>query len=224
MIGCSSRCLLGRRASRNTPQKPCNQLLSLRRLGAITEVACWAHARRYFEKAASLHKKSGRAHVALGYIRKLFLIERELKERSEEKRFWTRRSQALPVLREFKTWLDSQHIEVSTKSAFGEAVTYTLNQWDALVEYVNHGMLEMSNATAENALRPVAVGRSNWLFFGAERGGRTAAVVMGLIATCKQNGVNPWQWLAHVLEQLPKTDELGLHSLLPFHFKDEFSL
>jgi transposase len=190
----------------------------------VVEVGCWAHARRYFEKAAKLHKKSRRAHVALGVIRKLFLIERELKECSEEKRFRTRRREALPVLREFKRWLDNQIIEVSTKSVFGEAVTYTLNQWDALVEYVNHGMLEMSNAVAENALRPVAVGRSNWLFFGAERGGRVAAAVMGLIATCKQNAVNPWQWLAHVLEQIRKTDDSDLQSLLPFHFKQTFPL
>ena len=192
--------------------------------GLVVEIACWGHARRYFEKAAKLHKKSARAHVALGYIRRLFLIERELKDRSEEKRFWTRREQALPVLREFKAWLERQIIEVSTKSAFGEALTYTLNQWDALVEYVNHGMLEISNAISENALRPVAVGRNNWLFFGAHRGGTTAAVIMGLVATCKQNGVNPWQWLAYVLEQIPKTDTNDLDSLLPFHFKNRFPL
>lgn len=100
-------------------------------------------AQRYFEKAANLQKRAGRAHVALGYIRKLFLIERELKDSSEEKRFWARRLQSLLALQEFKTWLDSQIIEVSTKSVFGEALTYTRKQWDALggvcePRYVGH--------------------------------------------------------------------------------------
>ena len=192
--------------------------------GRIFEVGCWAHARRYFEKAAKLHKKSARAHVAMGYIRKLFRIERGLKDASAEKRFRIRRAEAVPVLREFKAWLDEQAIGLSTKSAFGEAVTYTQNQWQALCEYAHHGMLEISNATAENALRPVAVGRHNWLFFGAPRGGRAAAVVLGLLATCQQNGINPWQWLAHVLAELPKTDPSVYPSLLPFHFKDRFPL
>lgn len=192
--------------------------------GQIVEVGCWAHARRYFEKAAKLHKKSGRAHVALSHIGKLFMIEREIKALSQEQRFWRRRQRALPLLRTFKDWLDRQRVAVSTKSTFGEAVTYTLNQWDALVEYVNHGMLEISNNIAENAIRPVAVGRKNWLHIGSGRGGKAAAVVFSLVATCKQNAVNPWQWLAYVLEKLPTTDEADYPSLLPFHFKDKFPL
>jgi transposase len=190
----------------------------------IVEVGCWSHCRRYFEKAARLHKKAGRAHVALRTIRKLFMIEREIKDLSSEQRFWARRQRALPVLREFKDWLDKQHIEVSTKSKFGEAVTYTLNQWDALLEYVNHGMLEISNNSAENAIRPVAVGRKNWMFFGSDRGGKAAAVIFSLMATCKQNGVNPWAWLAYVLEKLPVTDPADYPALLPFHFNTRFPL
>lgn len=192
--------------------------------GRVIEIACWDHCRRYFEKAAKLHKKAGRADIALTYIRKLYLIEREIKGQALEVRFWARRQQALPVLKEFKDWLDGQVGEVSTKSLFGEAVTYALNQWQALVEYVNYGLLEISNATAENALRPVAVSRKNWLFAGSERGGRTAAVLFSLMATCKQNQVNPWQWLTYVLERLPTTDVADYPSLLPFHFKDRFPL
>ncbi len=192
--------------------------------GKIVEVGCWAHARRYFEKAAKLHKRAGRAHVALSHIRALFMIERELKGLCEEQRFWSRRQRALPRLREFKDWLDEQRAAVSTKSAFGEAVVYTLNQWNALVEYVNHGMLEISNNTAENAIRPLAVGRKNWLHIGSERGGKAAAIVFSLMATCKQNRVNPWQWLAHVLEKLPTTAEADYPALLPFHFRDKFPL
>lgn len=192
--------------------------------GRIVEVGCWSHARRYFDKAAKLHKKSARAHQALGYIRKLFMIEREIKTLSQAQRFWTRRQRALPVLRTFKDWLDQQHIDVSTKSTFGVAVTYTLNQWDALVEYVNHGMLEISNNTAENAIRPIAVGRKNWMYFGSPRGGHAAAVIFSLMATCKQNSVNPFDWLAYVLEQLPTTNTADYPALLPFHFKDKFPL
>ena len=192
--------------------------------GQVVEVACWDHARRYFEKAAKLHKKSGRAHVALTYIRSLYRLERTLKGKSPAERFWARRREALPVLRELKGWLDEQVLSVSTKSLFGEALTYTLNQWQALVEYTNHGRLEISNATAENAIRPVAVSRKNWLFVGSERGGHTAAVMFSLLATCQQNGVNPWQWLTHVLEQLPVTAEADYSSLLPFHFAERFPL
>lgn len=129
--------------------------------GLIVEVGCWSHARRYFEKAAKLHKKSARAHVALGSIRQLFRIERDIKDLSQAQRFGARRQRALPILREFKAWLEEQHRGVSSKSLFGEAVTYTLNQWAALVAYVNHGLLEISNNIAENAMRPVAVGRKN---------------------------------------------------------------
>lgn len=192
--------------------------------GRVIEIACWDHCRRYFEKAAKLHKKAGRAHIALTYIRKLYLIEREIKGQAPEARFWMRRQQALPVLKAFKDWLDGQVGEVSTKSLFGEALTYALNQWQALIEYVNYGLLEISNATAENALRPVAVSRKNWLFAGSERGGITAAVLFSLMATCKQNKVNPWQWLSHVLGRLPTTDVADYPSLLPFHFTDRFPL
>ena len=192
--------------------------------GLIVEIACWDHCRRYFEKAAKLHKKSGRAHVALSYIRKLYRIERQIKGKSPEERFWTRRCESLPLLREFKDWLDRQVGEVSAKSLFGEALTYALNQWQALVEYVNHGELEISNATSENALRPVAVSRKNWLFAGSERGGHTAAILFSLMATCKQNRVNPWQWLAYVFEVLPTTKPSDYPSLLPSHFTKRFPL
>jgi transposase len=192
--------------------------------GRIVEVGCWSHARRYFEQAAKLHKKSARAHVALDFIRQLFRIERESKDMSPTQRFWNRRQHALPVLRAFKDWLDEQQIDVSTKSKFGIAVSYTLNQWPALVEYVNHGLLEISNNIAENAIRPVAVGRKNWLHFGSVRGGKAAAVVFSLTATCKQNRVNPFDWLAHVLTGLPTTDPDEYSSLLPFHFTEKFPL
>lgn len=102
--------------------------------GQIVEVGCWSHARRYFEQAAKLHKKSGRAQVALDTIRDLFAIERAIKALSPTERFWSRRERALPVLRAFKDWLDQQYTEVSTKSQFGVAVSYTLNPWQALVE------------------------------------------------------------------------------------------
>lgn len=192
--------------------------------GLIVEVGCWSHARRYFEKAAKLHKKSARAHVALGCIRQLFRIERDIKDLPQAQRFWARRQRALPILRIFKAWLEEQYRGVSTKSPFGEAVTYTLNQWNALVAYVNHGLLEISNNIAENAIRPIAVGRKNWLHLGSYRGGKAAAVVFSLMATCKQNRVNLWEWLTYVLGKLPTTDPADYPALLPFHFNDKSPL
>ena len=92
------------------------------------------------------------------------------------------------------------------------------------MEYTNHGLLEIRNATAENAIRPVAVGRKNWLFVGSERGGHTAAVLFSLLATCQQNRVNPWHWLTDVREHLPVTAEADSPSLLAFHFTARFPL
>jgi transposase len=88
-----------------------------------------------------------------------------------------------------------------------------------LVKYANHGLLETSNATAENALRPVAVGRKSWLFASSNLGGHTAAVLFSLMASCKQNQVNPWQWLAYVLEVLPTTEPASLSgsATVPVH-------
>jgi transposase len=177
--------------------------------GTITEVACWAHCRRYWYKAKD--EDPSRAHHALAIISRLYEVERAAKDRDTVKRQSLREEHSRPLLSDLKTWLDQEVF--LPKSLTGKAATYTLNQWDALNRYLEDGNLSIDNNAAERAMRPVAIGRKNWLFVGSQQAGRRAAVLMTLIASCKANCVEPWAWLRDVLIQLP----LGtpLESLLP---------
>ena len=101
------------------------------------------------------------------------------------------------------------------KSPIAEAITYALNQWDALLRYTTQGFLEIDNNAAERALRPIAVGRKNYLFFGSDVGGATAAVLYSLVQTCKHLGIEPWRYLRDVLERMPTHPPERLEELLP---------
>jgi transposase len=167
--------------------------------GAIVEVACWAHTRRYWLKAAQTD--ADRAHHVLAAVSRLYAIDRPLKESSAEFRQAQRAEHAAPILNDLKVWLDEQ--DVLPKSDIGKAATYTRNQWDALNRFVEDGDLSMDNNAAERAMKPVAIGRKAWLFVGSPVAGHRAAVLMSLIASCKANHVEPWAWLRDVLKQLP---------------------
>ena len=177
--------------------------------GAIVEVACWAHTRRYWLKAAQTD--ADRAHHVLAAISRLYAIDRPLKESSAEFRQAQRAEHAAPILNDLKSWLDDQ--DFLPKSDIGKAATYTRNQWDALNRYVEDGDLAMDNNAAERAMKPVAIGRKAWLFVGSPVAGHRAAVLMSLIASCKANHVEPWAWLRDVLRKLPAG--ASLESLLP---------
>lgn len=177
--------------------------------GAITEVACWAHCRRYWHKARE--EDPARAHHVLAVIAKLYKVENDTRELSAAARLSAREQVARPLLNDLKSWLDKEVF--LPKSLSGKAATYTLNQWTALNRYLEHGDLSIDNNASERAMRPVAIGRKNWLFVGSHQAGRRAAVLMTLIATCKANLVEPWAWLKDVLIQLPHG--VPLESLLP---------
>lgn len=168
--------------------------------GAIVEVACWAHTRRYWLKATE--SDADRAHHVLAAISRLYAIDRPLSESSAAFRQAQRTEHAAPILSDLKSWLDEQ--EFLPKSDMGKAATYTLNQWDALNRYVTDGDLAMDNNAAERAMKPVAIGRKAWLFVGSPTAGHRAAILMSLIAGCKANHVEPWAWLRDVLTQLPR--------------------
>ena len=169
--------------------------------GAIKEVACWAHARRYWHKAR---------HV-LAIVAKLYKVEHAAHEKSAAARVSLREEHSRPLLDDLKTWLDAEVF--LPKSLSGKAATYTLNQWVALNRYLEDGNLSIDNNASERAMRPVAIGRKNWMFVGSKPAGHRAAILMSLIASCKANLVEPWAWLKDVLIQLP----LGTppESLLP---------
>ena len=179
--------------------------------GPILEVACAAHMRRYFYKAR--HTAPRVAHRALVYFRQLYMLERELANASIADRSRQRRARALPLLDEFKRWLDSLARTVVPKTEIATAVGYSLNQWEAFVRYCDEGWLMIDNTRSERALRPIAIGRSNWMFFGSDGGGHTGAILYSLVASCKANRVHPYHYLEDVYTRLPMVREHA--SLLP---------
>lgn len=179
--------------------------------GPILEVACAAHMRRYFYKAR--HSAPREAHRALGFFRQLYMLERELADASAADRRAQRQSRALPLLKEFKSWLDELAPTVIPKTEIAAAVGYARNQWEAFTRYCDEGWLLIDNTRSERALRGIAIGRSNWMFFGNDGGGYTGAILYSLVASCKANRVHPYFYLQDVYERLPLIRESP--SLLP---------
>lgn len=170
--------------------------------GEIQEVACWAHARRKYKEVTVLMKAPGRAHEALRFIGKLYSIERQIKALPDAERQQQRREKSTPVLNQFKAWLDIQANAVLPKSALGNAVQYSLKNWDALCRYTEQGFLEADNNFAERCMRPIALGRKNFLFVGSERGGRAAAIYYSLMESCKANKINPLTYMTYLLSNV----------------------
>ena len=185
----------------------------------ITLLACMAHARRYFEKALDNDQQA--AEHALMIIQSLYAIERTIKEDDLElsKIEEYRRENALPILKEWKIWLDKKQMVTTPKSPIGKAVNYTLNLWPRLIRYVESGNYLIDNNKIENLIRPLALGRKNYLFAGSHDGARRAAMMYSFFATCKLNDVNPYTWLKEVLEKIPDTKTSQLTKLLPNNWK-----
>jgi transposase len=125
----------------------------------------------------------------------------------------------VPILAQFKTWLDEQPGQVLPKSPIGEAIGYGLGNWSALIRSVADGDLKPDNNAAENAIRPLVVGRKNWLFAGSDKGGRTVAVLASLVASAKQHGLDPFVYLRDVLTRIAATSVSQLNQFLPDHWK-----
>ena len=179
-------------------------------------VGCWAHARRYFFDARL--SDPGRSHDALARVRALYAVEREAKERKLTGADLAayRQEHAGPVLVALADWLADQRPGVLPKSAIGEAVTYATNQWPTLGVYLTDGRLTIDNAAAEQAIRPLCVGRRNWLHLGGDSGLRVAAVLLSIAASVGRHGLDPWAYLTHVLTELPaRTPAADLGDLLP---------
>lgn len=184
----------------------------------VTELGCWAHARRKF---FDLHAASGSpiAAEALARIAGLYRIEAEAKDMASETRHAHRQQHAVPHLHALKAWLDELRPQVAGNSGTAKAMDYTLRRWDALARYAEDGAYPIDNNPIENAIRPVALGRKNWLFAGSETAGRRAAAIMGLLATAKANGHEPHAWLTDVLTRLPTTLDRDIETLLPQHWQ-----
>jgi transposase len=201
--------------------------------GNVVEVACWAHCRRYFYEARhSDHKNSTQA---LAYIRLLYDVEDQASEKFRTQapdgkarslsdiRLERRQELARGRLQEFKYWLEGLQAagggKVLPKSPMGQAITYAINQWDALCVYVSDGDLAIDNNVSERALRRIAIGRNNRCFLGSDNGGATAAILFSFIATCERHRINPFDYLRDVLTRIASHPHNRLAELLPDRWK-----
>lgn len=180
----------------------------------ITELGCWAHARRKF---VDVHKASASplAQEAVRRIGELYAIEAKLRDRDAAARHRERQRYLAPKLDELKHWLDELSTTVLGNSGLAGAVGYTLKRWSALARVLDDGHHPIDNNPIENAIRPIAIGRKNWLFAGSETAGQRAAAIMSLLATAKANGLEPHAWLTGTLTRLPTTKDHDIDSLLP---------
>ncbi|HYW80651.1 MAG TPA: IS66 family transposase [Thermoguttaceae bacterium] len=187
--------------------------------GEVTEVACWAHARRKFYDAQDSDGK--RSAEMLAMIGKLYKIEREAKALDDDARLTLRQTQSVLILEEIKTWLDTESEIVLPRSPMRKAITYAQNQWNALCVYTTQGFLNIDNNAAERALKRVALGRNNWLFAGNDEAAANHAKLWTLIASAERHVIDPQRYLTSVLAKLPTTPTAELNQFLPDVWKRE---
>lgn len=187
----------------------------------IIHLHCMAHARRKFFDAQG--NDQPRAKHFLTEVGKLYQIETELREQKldDDARKLVRETEAMPILESLGQWLKAEYPKVLPKSAIGKAIEYSLKRWKSLSAYVHHGMAEIDNNLVENQVRPLALGRKNYLFAGSEKGAKNAAICYSLIASAKLNGLNPFHYLYTILKRLPTHPINRIHELLPCHFQPE---
>lgn len=185
----------------------------------VTHLACWAHARREFFNALTNDKT--RATLAMAFIAKLYEVEAHCRENnlSAAQRKAYRLDNALPLLDAFSRWLQENYPQVLPKSAIGGALGYTMKLWEKLTSYLKDGMLEIDNNAVENIIRPVALGRKNYLFAGSHAAAERAAMIYSFFAMCKKEKVNPHHWLKYVFDNIMDTNIQKIHELLPKNYK-----
>lgn len=188
-------------------------------LKGVTNVGCWAHARRKYEdaiKAAGGKGKHSKAQEGLNYCKELYKIEKELRELEPEKRYQRRLLESKPKLEAFSAWLHKTKKEVVERSHLGTAIQYCLNQWTALTAFLLDGRLEIDNNRSERSIKPFVIARKNFLFVDNPRGAKASAVIFSLLETAKENGLNPFKYLEYLLEELPNATSSELDKFLPW--------
>lgn len=185
----------------------------------IIGLGCWAHVRRKFKDAQKAlpkkeQNKGNRITQALAFIGKLYQLERAIQDLSSEEK--QSRRQADATLTQFKAWLDKQLIP--PKTLLGKAISYTLTQWPRLIIYTQDGRLNIDNNLVENAIRPFAIGRKNWLFSDTQQGANASANLYSLIESAKANGLNDYGYLKYIFAELPKAQSnKDIDALLPWN-------
>jgi len=197
----------------------------------LTRIGCWDHVRRKFVEAEKVADKTGakkvktsKADVGISKMRKLYLIEKKIKHLEPAEKQRLRQELSIPVLNDFKQWLDKNVTKVVKKSLTRTAIEYALNQWSTLTGYCDDGHLNISNVLAENAIRPFAIGRKAWLFADTTRGANASATCYSLIETAKANNLEPYAYILHILNHIGCADTLEkVEALLPWNVPQDIT-
>jgi transposase len=188
----------------------------------LIHVGCFAHARRrLFEALKALpkevRKRDSAAYEGVRRIDELYLIEREIKECSDEERTRIRRERAVPQLESLFEWATRLQQDTMPSGKLGDALGYLVKQWPKLCRYVDDGRLAMDTNLAENAVRPFALGRKNWLYADTVKGAKASAALYSIVSTARANGLEPYAYLKHLFTELPKAQTVeDFEALLPF--------
>ena len=187
----------------------------------IVHAGCHAHARRGFDESKS--SDHTRATYALDLYQKLFTVEGKAKSVAMPPgdRLKLRQEKSAPIVAEFKLWLDAEVRNVRPKSPIGKAILYCLNRWYELTRFLENGRIEISNNLVENCIRPLAIGRKNWMFAGSPEAAGRMAVLLTIIGTCKLLRINSFQYLAQVLAEIPKRMDRDIDDLLPWNWNPQ---
>jgi transposase len=182
-----------------------------------------AHARRPFVDLVKLAKTTGKSHQIVSLIQKLYALEKSAKEKklSHEERFILRLTESKNILYQIKTWLDKTMPSAPPQSALGKGILYMQTRWDQLTAFLKHGMLEIDNNMAENAIRPFALGRKNWLFAATPCGAKASMLFYSLIMTCKANNIEPFAYFDAMLKRIALwTSQEHYEALLPYNITE----
>jgi hypothetical protein len=189
----------------------------LTRQARLSEVACFAHARRkFFEVHANT--TSPLAREALKRIGQLFAIEADIKGKDPAERHAARQQRSRPMLDELRSFLERALSQISKKSSLAGAIRYSLTRWNALGRYTEDGRLEISNNAAERAIKPLALGRKNWMFAGSDAGGKRAATIYTILQTAALNSLDPEAYLREVLASIADHPINRIEQLLPWNW------
>ncbi len=196
----------------------------------LTRLYCWTHARRRFVEVLKSLKlnpkklpakpppKARRALRAIGFIKTLYAIEGRIADKPPDERRRVRQAESLPVLAQFRAWLDATRTKILPSGKLGQALAYLDAHWAGLVRYCEDGRYGMDTNPVENAIRPFCVGRRRWLFSDTVAGAKSSANLYSLVETAKANGLDPYAYLRHVFTELPKASSVeDIERLLPTH-------
>lgn len=176
-----------------------------------TLVGCWAHARRKYDEAIKgappeTNKLASVSGQGLAFCNQLYAIERELASLAQEERYAERQKRSKPVLETYEKWLKQQRSRTLPKSLLGQAIAYSLNQWEKLTAFLQDGRLELDNNRSERSIKPFVIGRKNWLFANTPRGAQASATIYSVMESAKENGLIPYEYLKYIFEQLPQIE------------------